>query len=177
MTTKILVTYATRTGSTQGVAEAIASTLQANGAVVDVLPVSEVGDISSYDGIVAGSAIQASEWLPEALDFLRQHKAELEQKPFAAFLVCMTMAMKNQTAREQVPTFMQPVHDIIQPDSEAYFAGILKIDDVPYWQARIGFRISTLFGIWQQGDHREWDKIRDWAQAITPLLTGEKSTG
>jgi menaquinone-dependent protoporphyrinogen oxidase len=173
MTGTILVTYATRTGSTKGVAETIARALNEKGAAVELRPVAEVTDLAPYRAVVAGSAVQASSWLPEALDFVRAHRTTLEQKPFAAFLVCMTMAMRNNTAREQVPTFMQPVRDIVPPDSEGYFAGILDIDKVPYRQARWGFRVSTLFGVWKQGDHRDWKQIRAWAESIHPLLTGQ----
>lgn len=171
MTHNILVTYATRTGSTQGVAEAIAEVLQSHGAEVTVDLIQDVESLAPYDAVVAGSAINASQWLPEALEFLHMFKAELEQKPFAAFLVCMTMAMNNPDFHKQAQTFMQPVRDVVQPDEEGFFAGILDIGQAPYWQARIGFRISTLLGVWKQGDHRDWAKIRAWAEAIYPALT------
>lgn len=173
MSSKILVTYATRTGSTQGIAQAIADTLQEGGATVDVLPVQDVTDLASYDAVVAGSAIQASVWLPEAMDFLRTHQTDLKQKPFAAFLVCMTLAMPYQNAHKQVKAFMQPVRDVVQPVSEGYFAGILDIKKIPQKQARWGFRLSTWFGVWKEGDHRDWHKIRVWAQTIQPLLISQ----
>ncbi len=95
MNDRILVTYASRTGSTAGVASAIGKTLSENGLQVDVLLVSDVKDLSSYRAVVAGSAIQAGAWLPEAMQFVHAHRAELANKPFAAFLVWMTLAMKN----------------------------------------------------------------------------------
>lgn len=55
MTNKILVTYASRTGSTAEVAEAIARTLSEGGAQVDVLPMQEVKDLTSYQGIVVAA--------------------------------------------------------------------------------------------------------------------------
>ena len=45
MSTKILVTYATGTGWTVGVSEAIGRTLSETGALVDVLPMREVNDL------------------------------------------------------------------------------------------------------------------------------------
>ncbi len=56
MSNKILVTYATCTGFTVGVAEAIGKTLAENGAQVDILPMREVKDLSPYHAVVAGSA-------------------------------------------------------------------------------------------------------------------------
>ena len=58
MKNKILVTYASRTGWTVGVAEAIGKTLAENGAQVDVFPMHDVKDLSPYDAVVAGSAHQ-----------------------------------------------------------------------------------------------------------------------
>ena len=48
MSKQILVTYASRAGSTAGVAEAIGKTLAESGARVDVIPMNEVKDLSPY---------------------------------------------------------------------------------------------------------------------------------
>lgn len=122
MSSRILVTYASRTGTTAGVAEASGKTLAESGMQVEVLPMKEVRDLSPCGAVVAGSAIQGSNWLPEALDFVRAHQAELARKPFAAFLVCMTLAMAKGDYREHVKGFMQPVRALVQPVSEGYFA-------------------------------------------------------
>ena len=61
MTKKILVTYASRTGTTAGVAEAIGKTLAESGAEVDVRAVADVKDLTPYDAVVAGSAIQGKQ--------------------------------------------------------------------------------------------------------------------
>ena len=85
-------------------------TLVESGAQVDVLPMREVKDLSAYDAVVAGSGINAGVWLPEAMEFMRAHQAELKQKPFAAFLVCMTLSMKNgEGYRSHVSTWLDPV--------------------------------------------------------------------
>ncbi|MBI5957219.1 MAG: flavodoxin, partial [Chloroflexi bacterium] len=57
MSHKILVAYASRAGSTAGVAEAIGKTLSENGAQVEVRPMQDVKDLTPYGAVVAGSAI------------------------------------------------------------------------------------------------------------------------
>ena len=81
MSNKILVAYASRTGSTAEVAEAIGQTLAESGAQVDVLPVQDIKDLAPYRAVVAGSAIRGGKWLPEALQFMQTYQAALAQKP------------------------------------------------------------------------------------------------
>ncbi len=173
MTSRILITYATRTGYTRGVAEAIGKTLSQNGLTVDVLPMAEVSDLSPYRAVVAGSAIQAKQWLPEALQFVRNHRIELARKPFAAFLVCMTLAMRGgDKYRPFVSEFLAPVRDLAHPVSEGFFAGGLDIHKMPSLANRIKFRLSVLFGVWSEGDHRDWQAIQAWAESLLPKLEG-----
>jgi menaquinone-dependent protoporphyrinogen oxidase len=170
MSKKILVTYASKTGSTAGVAEAIGKTLAVSGATVDVLPMKDVRDLAPYQAVVAGSAINGGEWLPEAMQFMRTHQAALAQKRFAAFLVCMTMAMSNKQYREHVSTWLEPVRALVRPVSEGLFAGALDISKIPSLADRIKFRLSVAFGVWSEGDHRDWNAIRTWAEELVPLL-------
>ena len=169
--TKFLVTYASRTGWTVGVAEAIASTLTESGLLVDALPMSDVNDLSAYDAVVAGSGINGAAWRPEAIQWVREHQAELKPKPFAAFLVCMTLAMKNgEQYRGHVSTWLDPVSALVRPVSKGLFAGGLDIRKVPTLKDRLGFRMSVLFGVWKEGDHRDWNAVRQWAAELKPLL-------
>jgi menaquinone-dependent protoporphyrinogen oxidase len=171
MTEKILVTYASGTGWTVGVAEAIGKTLTENGVQVDVLPMKEVKDLAAYRAVVAGSGINAGVWLPEAMQFMQAHRAELARKPFAAFLVCMTLAMRNgEQYRSHVAKWLDPVRALVRPASEGLFAGGLEVRKVPAPE-RLKFRLSVLLGAWKEGDHRDWDAIRAWAIQLAPVLT------
>ncbi len=88
----------------------------------------EVTDLSQYSAVIAGSAIQAGKWLPEAMSFIKTHQHELKNKHFAAFLVCMTLAMpKGNSYRGTVSSWLQPVRDIVKPVSEGLFAGTLDV--------------------------------------------------
>lgn len=170
MSNKILVTYASRTGSTAGVAEAIGSVLAESGAQIDVLPMQEVQALTPYRAVVAGSAIQDGQWLPEAMQFVRTHQAALAQKPFAAFLVCMTLAMKNESYHRAVVDWLEPVRALVTPVSEGLFAGALDLDKVPSFRKRLMFRVSIATGVWSAGDHRDWDAIRAWAGELAAQL-------
>ncbi len=171
MNNSVLVTYASRFGSTEGVARAIGKTLASNGLRVDVGPMRQVSDLSAYQAVVAGSAINGGEWLPEAMSFMQAHQAELRVRPFAAFLVCMTLSMCNgEQYRSHVATWLAPVRALVKPVSEGLFAGALDIKRIPSLSDRLKFRLSVLFGAWTEGDHRDWKAIEAWALELRPLL-------
>ena len=171
MSQKILVTYASRTGSTAGVAEAVGNTLIECGAQIDVFPMKDLKDLTAYQAVVAGSAIRNRQWLPEAVEFVKTYQSVLNQKPFAMFSVCMTLAMRNgESYRPDVMAWLAPVRALARPVSEGLFAGILDISKVPSFSDRLKFRLSVLFGVWTEGDHRDWDAIHAWADDLYSKL-------
>jgi hypothetical protein len=32
------------------------------------------------------------------------------------------------------------------------------------------FRLSAAFGVWSEGDHRDWNAIRAWAKSLPAVL-------
>jgi menaquinone-dependent protoporphyrinogen oxidase len=171
MADKILVTYSTRTGATKGVSEAIGQTLTALGENVDVIPMQEVSDLKQYKAVIAGSAIQSAKWLPEAMEFIQSNKHELNRKPFAAFMVCMTLAMpKGESYRAKISSWLAPIRNLVTPVSEGIFSGTLDISKIPTFSERLRFRISVMFGIWKEGDHRDWEEVRVWSKDLKDIL-------
>lgn len=171
MQDKILIAYASRTGTTAGVADRIGKTLTDLGVNVDVRRMQDIYDVSSYKSVIAGSAIQAGKWLPEAMEFIEKNQQSLVQKPFAAFLVCMTLAMpKAAEYRPTVATWFSPVRSLVKPVSEGLFAGALNLSQISSFSERLKFRLSIMFGVWKEGDHRDWEAISDWAKSLGPLL-------
>lgn len=172
MSGTILVTYASRSGSTAGVAEAIGETLAEGGASVEVRPMQEVSDLAPYAAVVAGSAIQDRAWLPEAVAWVEARRAELGQRPVAIFAVCMTMSMqKAADYRAAVADWLAPVRVLVHPVAEEVFAGALDVGRIPGFTDRVKFRLSVAMGVWDEGDHRDWAAIHAWAQEIAPLLS------
>jgi len=195
MSNKILVTYASRAGSTVGVAEAIARILsappspntktdidlsgriirpdlgRAGEGLVDVMPMQEVKDLSAYRAVVAGSAIRKSKWLPEAVQFVRTHQGILRHKPFAMFTVCITLAMSNgEQYRSAVAAWVAPVRNMVRPLSEGLFAGMLDFNKLPVNWDTLKLRATVALGIFPRGDHRDWNAIHAWAESLKPML-------
>ena len=169
MSPKILVTYASRAGSTRGVAEAISQTLSQRGFDVDVKPMADIHSVTGYDAIIAGSAIRIDKWLPEAMQFIEKYQQELTQKSFSAFVVCLAMSAQNEKRRKKAlitaSNYLKPVREIVPTISEGLFAGVLNLSKLSLgW--RILFGIVTLLGFFQEGDYRDWDAIHEWANNL-----------
>jgi menaquinone-dependent protoporphyrinogen oxidase len=171
MSNRILVTFASRAGSTAEVAEAIGRALSDGGTQVDVISMNDVKDLSPYQAVVAGSAIRGSKWLPEAVQFIQTHRAALAQKRFAMFTVCITMAMKNaENYRSGVMDWAAPVRAMVKPLSEGLFAGMLDFGKLPFTWDTLMLRLTVALGIFPRGDRRDWNVIRSWAENLKPIL-------
>jgi len=168
---KILITYASRAGSTAEIAEAIGRTLSQTGTQVEVLPMQDVKDLSVYRAVVAGSAMGSSKWLPEAMQFITTHRSVLSQKPVATFTVCITLAMSNSDQyRQAVAGWIQPVRAQVSPVSEGLFAGMLDFCKLPLTWDTVKLRAVVALGIFPKDDRRDWKAIHDWAASLHPLL-------
>jgi len=166
---KILVAYASRAGSTAGVADAIGRTLAEGGLRVDVRPMKEIIDVERYTAVVAGSPIRGG-WLPEAMEFMRLHKAALARRPFAAFMTCISLAMRGgELYRAGLGKHLAPVRALVRPVSEELFAGVLDLAVLPPAD-KLKMGIPVALGIFPEGDHRDWEKIRTWSADLRPLL-------
>ena len=170
MSNKILVTYASRAGSTAGVAGAIGRTLAETGLQVELLPMHDVADLAPYRAVVAGSAIRGGKWLPEAMRFIQTNQVALIRKPCAVFLVCLTLAMGNGKYRQEVAAWMEPVRQLLRPVSEGLFAGAMDTARLPWTPNELLMRGAVACGAFPRGDHRDWDAIHAWAANLRSLL-------
>jgi menaquinone-dependent protoporphyrinogen oxidase len=171
MTYTILVTYASRSGSTAEIAEAIGSALAESGVKIEVKPMQEVTELTSYQAVIAGSAIRGARWLPEAMQFVRVHQSTLRHIPFAMFTVCITLAMANsERYRTGVATWTAPVRAIVRPLSEGLFPGMLDFHKLPVNLETLKLRATVAMGIFPRDDRRDWEAVRSWAESLKPLL-------
>jgi len=74
---KVLVSVASRHGSTAEIATALAAAMRHHGAQVDVSVPEHVDDVGAYDVVVLGSAVYRSRWLRSAREFAERHARAL----------------------------------------------------------------------------------------------------
>lgn len=177
---RILVAYASACGSTGGVAEAIGKELCNKGADVDVRMVDNVPDTSEYTSVVVGSAIHSDKWLKEGVEFVKQHRSDLRQKPVAYFLTCLTLCYPSQENIHKARSFLKPVQESapdIKPISMGLFAGALDYNKLSLIVRMVMKNKMKKKGI-KEGDYRDFTAICAWARSIyDPLMVGRKRFG
>jgi menaquinone-dependent protoporphyrinogen oxidase len=159
---RVLVTYASKYGSTGGVADAIGKELCAKGVNADVVLIKNVSNVGSYQGVVIGSAIYMGKWMSEAIDFVNKNQDILRQMPVVYFLVCMTLSQPTEEKRAQVLSYMDPILKAvpkIKPVGIGTFAGALDYSNLSWLNKKILKSKGT-----PEGDFRDWNAIRSWAR-------------
>jgi menaquinone-dependent protoporphyrinogen oxidase len=162
MEKRVLVTYASKYGSTGGVADAIGKELCSKEVATDVLLIKNVSNISSYQAVVIGSAIYMGKWMSEAVDFVKKNKDILRQVPVAYFLACMTLSHPTEEKRAEVLAYMDPIIKAvpeIKPVGIGTFAGALDYNNLSWLNKKILKSKGT-----PEGDFRDWNAIRAWAR-------------
>ena len=163
---KILVAYATKAGSTAEVAAEIGRVIESKGGCqVDVRPVGKLNGVDGYDAVVIGSAIRAGKWLPEATKFVEKHRDALGRVPVALFTVCLTMKDDTEENRRTVAAYLDPVREVVQPVEMGLFAGVMDYSKLPFLLRLMMKAMKS-----PQGDFRDWEAIRAWADNTCPLL-------
>ena len=163
---KILVTYATRAGSTLEVAALVAAALRTAGATVDVKYVRAVHELSGYDAVVIGSAIRMGQWLPEAVEFVKANRETLSHIPMAYFLVSGFLRKDTPEMRQRALAYLDPVRKILEPVSIGLFAGKMDYSTMDWTDRSIAEAVSS-----SEGDWRNWQAIRSWAHDLLPAFS------
>ncbi len=161
--TRVLVASASRYGATEGIAEAIGSTLARAGLDVDVRRAEEVESLEGYDAAVLGSGVYMGHWLEAARGLVEEHAAELSSIPTWLF----SSGPIGDPPKPAEGKAVQ-VEDIVEKTGargHALFAG--KLDRSAL---RFGDRaVVTAFRA-PDGDFRDWDAIAAWATRIAEEL-------
>jgi len=159
---RVLIAYASKYGSTGGVADAIGKELCSQGLSADVALIKNAKNIGSYQGVVIGSAIYMGKWMPEAADFVKKNREALSRVPVAYFLVCMTLSRPTEDKRAQVMSYMDPIikeAPEIKPVGIGTFAGAMHYDNLSWLYKKIMKSKGS-----PEGDFRDWNAIRTWAR-------------
>lgn len=159
---KVLVTAASKHGSTLEIGQAIARALASRGVPADVRRVGEVDSLAGYDGVVVGSGVYAGHWLALARDFIQRSVGQLRERPVWLFSSGPT---GNEPAPVGDPAGVAGLIDLVRPRAHRVFAGRLESRDLGVGEKLIVKVVRAPFG-----DFRDWPAIEAWAGEIAAEL-------
>jgi menaquinone-dependent protoporphyrinogen oxidase len=191
MTKKILVTYATLSGTTIEVANVISDEITKAGLQAEVLPLENVNNLDGYDGVLLGGPMIMG-WHRSALGFLRKNRKALSRMPLAVFVMAMSLTKTLETSVDSVPiyiddnlpkppikegqlTFRERYANIVnyarpilnaagpvRPVSIGFFGGRLDYGRLAWWAVMFVMLVIQA----PAGDRRNWPAIRAWAAGL-----------
>ena len=161
MSARILVAYATRSGSTAEIAHVIGRELVSAGHAVDVTEIKNVSTLTGYAAIVIGGPLYMGSVDSAVGKFVEKNREQLLKLPVAAFVVGLAPKNPDPGAVEAAMAALRKSLGPVTPVSSVLFAG--KLDP-----ATVNFVMRKFLEMAKipAGDFRDWETIAAWAQKL-----------
>lgn len=160
---KVLVAVASKHGSTEEIARAVAEVLSERGLEATVRSPEEVDDVGGFDAVVLGSAVYAGRWMKEARELVERATEDFAARPLWLF---SSGPIGDPPKPEEDPVDVAEIMEATEARDHRVFAGRLE-------RAKLGFAEKAVVMALRapDGDFRDWDEIRGWAGVIAETLT------
>ena len=167
MVEKVLLAYASRSGSTAEIAEKITEVLRGKGISVDLMPVDQAKELDEYGAVILGSAVYYGRWRKEAVKFLKEQEESLKARKVWFFSSGPTGEGDpvDLLSGWTFPPLQQEIADRIQPRGTAVFHGRMDESNLNFIERWLLQRMDAAMG-----DFRDWDQITGWAEGIAQDL-------
>jgi menaquinone-dependent protoporphyrinogen oxidase len=161
---RVLITYGSSRGGTEGLAQTVADGLRAEDIEVDVLPPDRVRFLDSYDAVIVGGALYASRWHRAARRFVRRHARELRERPIYFF---SSGPLDESAAQDDIPPVkaVKALMERTGARGHITFGGRLSPDAA-------GLPASVMAKT-NAGDWRDATRVRHWARTIAAQLRSD----
>jgi menaquinone-dependent protoporphyrinogen oxidase len=159
---KVLVTAASKYGSTGEIARTIADVLTDHGHDTRVAPPDRIDRIEDYDAVVLGSAVYAGHWLKPARELVDRSHEALADRPVWLF---SSGPVGDPPKPEEDPVDVADISDRTKPRDHRVFAGKLVKKQLSFPEKAIVVALRVA-----EGDFRDWNEIKGWASEIADAL-------
>ncbi len=155
---RILVTVASRHGSTREIGSAVADRLRAAGHEVDQTDPEDVGAVTGYDAVVLGSAVYVGRLAASLRDLVERQHGQLRARPVWLFWSGpVGVPPIPATAPDDVST----VAARTGAREVRCFAGRLRREELGLAERALVAMIDA-----EQGDFRDFTEVEEWADQI-----------
>lgn len=161
---RVLVTVASKYGSTAEIGDAIARVLvEAGHEVYQAVPDPDAS-LERFDAVICGSAVYGGSWRPDAVRFLEVRADDLRAKPIWLF----------ETGPVSTVDLNEPggagiaLGSLVAARGLEVFGGRLDIS-----RLTVGEKVITRIVGATDSDDRDWDQIKTWAGKIAEALDKE----
>lgn len=171
---RVLVAYASKYGSTEGIAERIARVLNEAGHEATPARVSHARSLEGYDAFVIGSALYMFSWLKEARDFVELNAGILATKPVWLFSSGPVGTQKVDPQGRDVRDNAGP-RDLASLEARTHardhrvFFGAFDHTKLTLGH-RLLYALPALKKLLPDGDFRDWPDIDSWAKTMALSL-------
>jgi menaquinone-dependent protoporphyrinogen oxidase len=164
---KVLVTYATKNGSTAGIADMVGAALTEAGAAVEIRPAAEVSSVTPYDAVILGGALYAGRWHRDARRFARRYAEQLRTRPVWLF---SSGPLDDSAGTKEIPPVGQAARAARQLNARQHvtFGGRLT-------ENAKGFIARAMVRSGHGGDFRDPARISAWSRSIADDLGANPS--
>ncbi len=159
----ILVAVASKHGSTRAIAEAIGEELRRAGHTVEVREAQGTLSVEPYDAVVIGSAIYMGQWMAGAKEFVAQNRERFGGK--AVWLFSSGPLGEDYPEGMGIPATLDEL--LAQTGAREHQVFVGRLD-----KSALGLRERIIARLVKapEGDFRDWDAIRGWANRIAAAL-------
>ena len=161
---KVLVSGASKYGSTAEVAAVIGEELGIHGIDAEVRAPADVSGIEDFDAVVLGSGVYAGHWLEAAKELVERQSEALRQRPVWLFSVG---PIGDPPKPDEEPVDVTPLLQATQARGHHIFAGRLDRSRLSFVEKALVVALRA-----PEGDFRNWDEIRGWARRIASAFGG-----
>ena len=173
---KVLVAYASKHGSTKGIADFIGEKIRERGLQVDVLEVEQVKNVGDYDAFVIGSAVYMFHWMKEVAKFVSRNKSILSTRPVWLFSSGPTGTnQKDAKGRDLLdpnvsgPKELEELREKLRFRDHRIFFGTFDPKDLDFFSRQF-FKSASIREATPIGDFRDWKEIEAWSNQIASSL-------
>jgi menaquinone-dependent protoporphyrinogen oxidase len=163
---QVMVACASKHGSTEGIAQAVADRLQQQGHDAVAKRVVDVSDLDGIQAIVLGSAVYAGSWMHEATEFAKENADALSKMP--VWLFSSGPLGTEVHDEEEQPRQLAELTDTLHPRGHRVFFGALDHDKLGFGERMMVKAVKA-----PEGDFRDWDAISEWADEVARDLSDD----